>query len=43
VLEPACTAEVVRSCVDTLTSLYSIKPDAVGLGDLGRPEGFLAR
>lgn len=29
--------------VDVLASLHSIDADAVGLGDLGRPEGFLDR
>lgn len=36
-----------RTCcerlVDTLVALHAIDPDAVGLGDFGRPEGFLAR
>lgn len=29
--------------VDTLTLLHSVDPEQVGLGDLGRPEGFLER
>jgi aminoglycoside phosphotransferase (APT) family kinase protein len=29
--------------VDTLAALHAVDPDAVGLGDYGRPEGFLAR
>jgi aminoglycoside phosphotransferase (APT) family kinase protein len=29
--------------VDTLAALHSVDPAAVGLGDFGRPEGFLAR
>ena len=29
--------------IDTLLQLHGIDPDAVGLGDFGHPEGFLAR
>jgi aminoglycoside phosphotransferase (APT) family kinase protein len=29
--------------VDALADLHLVDPEAVGLGDLGRPEGFLAR
>lgn len=29
--------------VDTLADLHAVDPDAVGLGDLGKPEGYLAR
>ncbi|RKT76705.1 aminoglycoside phosphotransferase (APT) family kinase protein [Terracoccus luteus] len=29
--------------VDTLVELHAVDPDAVGLGDFGRPEGFLER
>jgi aminoglycoside phosphotransferase (APT) family kinase protein len=29
--------------VDTLATLHTVDPEAVGLGDFGRPEGFLAR
>ncbi|MGI8761587.1 MAG: phosphotransferase family protein [Jatrophihabitantaceae bacterium] len=35
-----------RACeqlVDTLVSLHAVDPSAVGLGDFGRPEGFLVR
>ena len=35
-----------RSCellMDTLVDLHDVAPAAVGLGDFGRPEGFLAR
>lgn len=28
---------------DTLADLHAVDPDAVGLGDYGRPEGFMAR
>jgi len=29
--------------VDTLVDLHAVDPDSVGLGDFGRPEGFLER
>jgi aminoglycoside phosphotransferase (APT) family kinase protein len=29
--------------VDTLLELHAVSPDAVGLGDFGRPQGFLER
>ncbi|GAB3872237.1 phosphotransferase family protein [Terrabacter terrigena] len=29
--------------VDTLVALHSVDPESVGLGDFGRPEGFLER
>jgi aminoglycoside phosphotransferase (APT) family kinase protein len=29
--------------VDTLSQLHGIDPDAIGLGDFGHPDGFLAR
>ncbi|MFM9367881.1 phosphotransferase family protein [Streptomyces sp. Da 82-17] len=29
--------------VDTLVDLHAVEPEAVGLGDFGRPEGFLDR
>jgi aminoglycoside phosphotransferase (APT) family kinase protein len=40
-------AEVGRrlgfAVVDALAELHAVDPESVGLGDLGRPEGFLAR
>jgi aminoglycoside phosphotransferase (APT) family kinase protein len=39
-------AEAARSCdllVDTLLSLHALDADSVGLGELGRPAGFLER
>ncbi|WP_323101221.1 phosphotransferase family protein [Intrasporangium sp. YIM S08009] len=40
-------AERVRAIsermVDTLVALHAVAPDSVGLGDFGRPEGFLER
>jgi aminoglycoside phosphotransferase (APT) family kinase protein len=29
--------------IDTLAQIHSVEPDAVGLGDLGRKEGYIAR
>jgi aminoglycoside phosphotransferase (APT) family kinase protein len=37
------TGAISTRVVDTLADLHAIVPDAVGLGDFGRPEGFLAR
>lgn len=41
------TSETARSVsvmlIETLIAVQSIDPDAAGLGDLGRPDGFLAR
>ena len=34
---------VSERLVDTLVALHAVDPDAVGLGDFGRPEGFLGR
>ena len=34
---------MARSIVDTLAELHSLDPDEVGLGDLGRREGYCAR
>lgn len=31
------------TAIDTLAALHRVDPEAAGLGDLGRPEGFLAR
>lgn len=32
-----------ESCIDVLSRLHHVDPDAVGLGDLGRKEAYLAR
>ena len=32
-----------RQVADTLTALHAVDPDAVGLGELGRKEGYVAR
>lgn len=37
------TAAIADSLVDTLVDLHEVDPGAVGLGDFGRPEGFLER
>ncbi|WP_405494604.1 phosphotransferase family protein [Streptomyces sp. NBC_00096] len=42
-LGPERTRQVVLGLVDTLVDLHAVDPDAVGLGDFGRPEGFLDR
>ncbi|MFI5932920.1 phosphotransferase family protein [Actinoplanes sp. NPDC051494] len=34
---------LVLSLVDTLADLHALDPDAIGLGDFGRPEGFNER
>ncbi|WP_067903194.1 phosphotransferase family protein [Nocardia vaccinii] len=35
--------DLATELVDTLGRLHGLDPDAVGLGDLGRPEGYLER
>ncbi|MFF9984371.1 phosphotransferase family protein [Streptomyces erythrochromogenes] len=40
---PERTRRAVLSLVDTLVELHAVDPEAVGLGDFGRPEGFLDR
>lgn len=37
------TRAAVNGLVDTLVDLHSVDPAAVGLGDFGRPDGFLDR
>jgi aminoglycoside phosphotransferase (APT) family kinase protein len=37
------TAALADSLVDTLVELHAVDPVSVGLGDFGRPEGFLER
>jgi len=36
-------ARVGRSFMETLAAIHSIEPADVGLGDLGRPDGYVAR
>jgi aminoglycoside phosphotransferase (APT) family kinase protein len=42
-LDPAGAVAVCERLTDTLVALHAVDPVAVGLGDFGRPEGFLAR
>ncbi|GGY48309.1 phosphotransferase family protein [Streptomyces omiyaensis] len=42
-LGPERTRAAVLGLVDTLVDLHAVQPEAVGLGDFGRPEGFLDR
>lgn len=42
-LGPERTRAAVLSLVDTLVELHAVDPESVGLGDFGRPEGFLDR
>ena len=37
------TRAIADALVDTLVDLHAVDPAAVGLGDFGRPEGFLER
>lgn len=39
----ASRREMACSFVDALAELHRVDPDAVGLGDYGRPEGFMGR
>ncbi|MFI6878055.1 phosphotransferase family protein [Streptomyces sp. NPDC050400] len=42
-LGPERTRAAVLGLVDTLVDLHAVDPASVGLGDFGRPEGFLDR
>jgi aminoglycoside phosphotransferase (APT) family kinase protein len=42
-LAPADARSASAVLVDTLLQLHEVDPETVGLGDFGRPEGFLAR
>lgn len=42
-LGAARTCVISTRLVDTLGALHQVDPTAVGLGDFGRPEGYLAR
>ncbi|WP_299537620.1 phosphotransferase family protein [uncultured Streptomyces sp.] len=42
-LGPERTRKIVLGLVDTLVDLHAVDPAEVGLGDFGRPEGFLDR
>jgi aminoglycoside phosphotransferase (APT) family kinase protein len=41
--DPAVAARLGRVLIEVLAQLHAVDPDTVGLGDLGRPEGFLER
>ena len=41
--QPAVMRGVGMSLVDNLAALHAVDPAAVGLGELGKPEGYLAR
>jgi aminoglycoside phosphotransferase (APT) family kinase protein len=41
--DPELCRGLSRTVADTLVELHAVEPDALGLGDLGRPEGFLER
>ncbi|GIH26161.1 acyl-CoA dehydrogenase [Acrocarpospora phusangensis] len=41
--QPSITPQLARELTDVLAALHSIDPETVGLGDFGRPEGFLTR
>jgi len=41
--KPELARRIGRMIVDVLADLHNVKPETVGLGDLGRPEGFVAR
>ncbi|MEC4838268.1 phosphotransferase family protein [Mycobacteroides chelonae] len=34
---------ITATLIEAMTSLHAVKPESVGLGDLGKPEGFLER
>ena len=40
---PEAGARLSQVLLETLAAIHAVDADAVGLGDLGRPEGFLAR
>lgn len=42
-LGPDRTRSIALSAVDTLVELHAVDPVSVGLGDFGRPDGFLER
>jgi aminoglycoside phosphotransferase (APT) family kinase protein len=42
-LDPAARPAAAVAIVDTLAAIHAVDPVAVGLGDLGRHEGYIAR
>ncbi|MBX6383149.1 MAG: phosphotransferase family protein [Microbispora sp.] len=41
--QPPLTPDLAHGLVDVLAALHSIAPESVGLGDFGKPDGFLER
>ncbi|MDP1821343.1 MAG: phosphotransferase family protein [Acidimicrobiales bacterium] len=42
-ISPDARANASRSIADTLAKVHAVDPDAVGLGDLGKKEGYIER
>ncbi|MBO1754437.1 phosphotransferase family protein [Allobranchiibius sp. CTAmp26] len=42
-LGPDRTRDIAHRLVDTLVALHAVDPESVGLGEFGRPHGFLER
>ncbi|MBB6171422.1 aminoglycoside phosphotransferase (APT) family kinase protein [Nocardiopsis mwathae] len=42
-LGPRRTRNIAHAMIDTLVDLHAVDPAAVGLGDFGRPDGFVER
>ncbi len=42
-LDPPGARRACEQLIDTLVALHRVEPEAAGLADFGRPEGFLAR
>ncbi|MEN9802387.1 MAG: hypothetical protein RLZ37_1512 [Actinomycetota bacterium] len=42
-LTPEARRRASESIVDTMAAIHAVRPDAVGLADLGRHEGYIAR
>lgn len=40
---PGAAAQLAETTIGTLAAIHAVDPHTVGLGDLGRPEGFLGR
>lgn len=40
---PAARRTVCEGLLDVLAALHAVDPEAVGLGDFGRPDGYMAR
>jgi aminoglycoside phosphotransferase (APT) family kinase protein len=42
-MDPATAGRVSAELLDTLMAVHAVDPESVGLGDFGRPDGFLHR